>query len=75
MGEQLYASIGSPHSPTVLLLPLRLNGKAIAVIYGDFGARKPVPVRLQLLELLAAQAELQLENVYLRKKTAPQGVS
>jgi hypothetical protein len=66
--EFLLAAIGPPRSPSILLLPLRLGGKTIALIYGDFGDNEAVPVQLDLLEIMAAQAELLLENVAYRKK-------
>jgi hypothetical protein len=37
--EHLYAEIGTPSRPTMLLLPLKGLGQVRAVIYGDFGKK------------------------------------
>ena len=67
--EHLFAAIGAPYRAAGLLLPLKLRGKTIALIYGDFGAGEAAPVELDLLEILASEAELVLENAAYRKKT------
>jgi hypothetical protein len=66
--EHLFAEIGAPYRAAGLLLPLKLRGKTIALIYGDFGDGEAAPVELDLLEILANQAELVLENAAYRKK-------
>ena len=66
--EHLFAAIGAPYRAAGLLLPLKLRGKTIALIYGDFGDGEAAPVELDLLEILASQAELVLENAAYRKK-------
>jgi len=66
--KHLFAAIGPPSRSTVLLLPLRSHGKTVALIYGDFGGREPVPLDGGLLEILASQAELVLESAVYRKK-------
>ncbi|HEX8960179.1 MAG TPA: hypothetical protein VF775_01245, partial [Geobacteraceae bacterium] len=68
--EHLFAMIGTPSRSTVLLLPLRRHGKTVALTYGDFGNTEPVPLDCSLLEILAHQAELVLENALYRKKLA-----
>jgi hypothetical protein len=62
VNEHLFAAIGAPHDPSILLLPLKMKGNIISLTYGDFGGIEPASVRLDLLEILASQAELVLEN-------------
>jgi len=66
--ESLFAEIGAPERPSILLLPLRLQGKTISITYGDFGGKEPAAVDIALLEILACHAELALENSLYRKK-------
>lgn len=66
--EHLFAALGAPFRPTVLLVPLKLRGKTISLTYGDFGDREVAAVDLGLLEILVSQAELVLENAAYRKK-------
>ena len=68
MKERLHGKIGAPHHPPFLLFPLRLRGKTIALVYGDFGTGEMAPVEIDLLEILANQAELALENAAFRKR-------
>jgi len=65
--DHLFGAIGTPATPTVLLLPLKGSGKTIALVYGDFGMREPVPVDVACLEILAGLAVLALENILYRK--------
>jgi hypothetical protein len=66
--RHLYPLIGAPAAPAVLLLPLLCRGKKIALIYGDFGQQPLAPLPLELLEVLASQAALQIEVALYRKK-------
>jgi hypothetical protein len=66
--QHLFKAIGAPRRSTVLLLPLRRFGKTIAVTYGDFGQSEVAPVPADLLEILAGQACMALENSYYRRK-------
>jgi Domain of unknown function (DUF4388) len=66
--DQLFAAIGAPLRPHVLLLPLRSRGKTISLTYADFGADEPAPVVPDALEILARQAGLVLENALYRKQ-------
>jgi hypothetical protein len=66
--EYLFATIGTPSRSSILLLPLKLRGKTISLTYGDFGSKEPTVIELELLEILASQAELVLENSMYRKK-------
>ncbi len=72
VARHLFSAIGAPLRPTVFLLPLRGFGKTISLIYGDFGQREPSPVQVNILELLAGEAGLVLENaLYHRKREKP----
>jgi Domain of unknown function (DUF4388) len=64
----LHGAIGAPLRATALLLPLKCRGKTISLTYGDFGDREPARVGIDLLEILARQAELVLENSLYRKR-------
>jgi hypothetical protein len=66
--ELLFPDIGAPESSSILLLPLRFQGKTISMTYGDFGCKGPDRVYIELLEVIADQAELALENAMYRKK-------
>ena len=66
--EHLFTAIGVPERTTVLLLPIRNHGKTIAITYGDYGNKEISPVNLDLLEILAGQAELVLDNALYEKK-------
>ena len=66
--ESLFAEIGAPDRTSILLLPLRLQGKTISITYGDFGGKEPIAVDLDLLEILSSHAEMALENTMQRKK-------
>jgi hypothetical protein len=66
--DLLFPDIGAPESSSILLLPLRFQGKTVSMTYGDFGCKEPDLVDLGLLEVIADQAELALENAMYRKK-------
>ncbi len=66
--EHLFAEIGTPASPSILLLPLKMRGKTISLTYGDFGMSGPKTVDFALLEIVASQAELVMDNVVPQKK-------
>jgi len=66
--EHLFTQIGGPEKSSVLLLPLRYQGKTISVTYGDFGDKEPMIVDIGTLGLLAKHAEVSLENVMFRKR-------
>lgn len=71
--NHLYAVIGAPHTPRILLLPLKSSGKTIAQIYGDFGTRSGSPLKIDLLDIAVRHAELVLDNNVYRKKLAASG--
>ncbi|WP_298267272.1 DUF4388 domain-containing protein [Geobacter sp.] len=66
--EHLFRAIGAPLHPSVLLLPLRSFGRTISLTYGDFGGEEPSPVPVDLLEILADQGGLVVENALYRRK-------
>jgi Domain of unknown function (DUF4388) len=66
--KYLFKSIGAPLSPVMLLLPMKSIGKTVTVTYGDFGEKEASPVQADLLEILANEAGLVLENVLYRKQ-------
>jgi DNA-binding NarL/FixJ family response regulator len=66
--EHLFAAIGTPRCPTILLLPLRSRGRTLSLTYGDFGDKEVSALPLDTLEMLAGQAGLLLENAFYRKK-------
>jgi hypothetical protein len=68
--KHLFAAIGPPSRSTVLLVPIRRHGKTLALAYGDFGNREPVPLDGGLLEILASQTELVLENAFYQTNLA-----
>ena len=64
----LYLAIPAPRSPKVLILPLVMSGKVIALIYADFGQVTPTPVQTEHLEILSRVAGLVLDYSQYRKK-------
>jgi hypothetical protein len=66
--KDLFEAIGEPLSPTVILLPMKRRGKTVVLTYGDFGGKEAVQVQSELLEILANEAGLVLENALYRKK-------
>lgn len=73
ISNQIFAVIGPPASPAMLLLPIRRHGITVAVAYGDFGKGEPLSLDVGLLKILASQAELVLENSDYCKKLAKSG--
>ncbi|MHB8837215.1 MAG: DUF4388 domain-containing protein [Candidatus Methylomirabilia bacterium] len=69
MLRQLYGQIGAPHSPKMVLLPLKTGaGKVLALTYGDFGAAWATPVRSELLDIFARHAGLVLGTLTQRPR-------
>jgi hypothetical protein len=63
-----FTEIGKPLSPAVVLLPLIVDRKVVALIYGDFGQKEASPVRLDMLEILAQHAGTVLEYAVFRRQ-------
>jgi DNA-binding NarL/FixJ family response regulator len=75
MRETLFAAIGAPVGPKVLLLPVKSFGRVIALIYADFGTRAGGAPQQELLEMLALHASLVIDNALYRKRVAQQAAS
>ncbi|MFZ3138727.1 MAG: DUF4388 domain-containing protein [Thermodesulfovibrionales bacterium] len=65
--EYLYAGIGAPLKPTILILPVKSRGKIVTLTYGDYGKQDVSPAQNDILEILADQAGLAIENAFHRK--------
>lgn len=65
--KELYARIGRPAPADALLLPLISVGNVVALVYADNGTSHREIKDVELLEVLARQAGLVLENALLRK--------
>jgi hypothetical protein len=57
----LYSKFDAPVNRSMLLLPVKRHGKAVFMIYADFGIKEPAEVPIELFEMLADQASLALE--------------
>ena len=66
--KHLFKAIGAPRSRAMLLLPMKSIGKTVTLTYGDFGEKEAAPVQADVLEILANEAGLVLENVLYRKQ-------
>ncbi len=66
--EQLYLKISAPHTPKIILMPIKSLGKVIAVIYADFGKSSGSPLQIELLEILSKYAGLVHDNNILKRK-------
>ncbi len=66
--EELFKQIGKPLSPAVVLLPLLVDRKVVAIVYGDFGKKEASPVQLDILEILAQQVGIVLEYALFRRQ-------
>ena len=68
--EYLYPIIGAPTDPTLLLLPLKMGKKVIALIYADFGEEPAAEINTVQLEGCAEHAGMAIESALLRKQRA-----
>lgn len=66
--EHLFPVIGAPADPTLLLLPLKLGKKVIALIYADFGEQPAAEINTVQLEGCAEHAGMAIESALLRKQ-------
>jgi hypothetical protein len=66
--KELFRKIGKPLSPAVVLLPLTIDRKVIAIVYGDFGKKEASPVQLDILEILSQQISIALEYEFFRRQ-------
>ncbi len=65
--EYLFNGIGAPLRPTIILLPMKSNGKIMTLTYGDFGRKNVPPVQADELVILSNLAGLVVENALYRK--------
>ncbi len=65
--EQLYPLIGIPRDPTVLLLPLKVNKRTVALIYADFGDQAAEDVPSVKLENCSELAGITAESILICK--------
>ncbi len=68
--NHLFEAIGAPLRPAIILLPMKARGKTVALIYGDFGGKEATTIQSDLLEILANEAGLILENMLYRKQSS-----
>jgi DNA-binding NarL/FixJ family response regulator len=68
--KELFKQIGKPLSPAFVLLPLIIDRKVVAIVYGDFGEKEASPVQLDILEILAQQVGISLEYALFRRQVA-----
>jgi len=66
--NHLFEGIGEPLRPTIILLPIKSHGKTVTLTYGDFGGKEVSPVQSEVLEILANEAGLVLENTLYRRQ-------
>ncbi|HAM51143.1 MAG TPA: hypothetical protein DCP92_10810 [Nitrospiraceae bacterium] len=66
--KHLLDAIGAPLRPTILLLPMKSRGKTVTLTYADFGGKETSPIHSDLLEILATESSLVLENALYRKQ-------
>lgn len=66
--NHLYEAIGEPLRPTIILLPVKSLGKTVTLTYGDFGRKETSLLQSDILEILAEEAGLVLENALYRKQ-------
>lgn len=70
--QHLYPAIGSPLEPKLLLLPLKIHKRVVALIYGDFGDQHSFEVATTQLESCAEHAGIAIESALLRKQQPAQ---
>lgn len=60
----LYRKIGAPTDSTVLLLPVKRQGKTLFLVYADFGTQEEKQLPVELLDMLAEQASLGVDALH-----------
>ncbi len=66
--RNLFPGIGAPRDSSILLLPLKSNGRVITVTYADFGDQQAEPIQLDFLDFFVSQAGMAMENALFRKQ-------
>jgi len=70
----LYPHIGPPADNTLLLLPLKLGKRVVALIYADFGSQPAEEIATVKLESCAEYAGMAIESALLHKQQAAKNV-
>lgn len=68
--KHFFSRVGASTGKTLLLLPVKRSSKTVFLTLADFGPGTGKPVQAEMLEMLAGQASLALENLLLRRKMA-----
>ncbi len=66
--QKISDRIGSSLDSRVLLLPVRVKGRTVSLIYGDSARGEAAPGFMEVLEVFSHQAGLMLENSFYRRK-------
>ena len=61
-------SIGRPHPEEILLLPVHLNGRLIAVLYGEATAEHPISADIEDYLHLVSKVSMALNIIILKMK-------
>lgn len=69
--EYLYPVIGKPTTPMVLLLPLKLGKRVVAMIYADFGSQTAEELSTVQLESCAEFAGMTIESALIKRQQPP----
>jgi hypothetical protein len=72
--EFLYPVIGAPTDPTIMLLPLKLGKRIVAIFYADFGDQPATQVTTAQLEGCAEYAGMTIESAILRKQQTTKAI-
>ncbi len=68
--RELYPAIGAPKDSTVLLLPLKLGKRVVAIVYADFGEQTANEIQITRLEHFAEYASIVIESTMIKKQLA-----
>ncbi len=68
--KELYPAIGSPKDATVLLLPLKLGKRVVAIVYADFAEQPASEIQITRLENFAEYASMVIESAMIKKNLA-----
>ena len=66
--SRLYDVIGHPTTREILLVPLVIEGKTVALVYGDNGVKRKPIIDPAIVEILVTQASIVLENALLERR-------
>ncbi len=71
INKRFLAALGPTEPKTVLLLPVFVAGKVVAILYGDMGHDQKISGKLAPIQSAVSQAGLAFERMILSKKQAP----